>query len=574
MDADRPSDGEEALERRARAGDPDAQWQLGCLRLSDRDEGEPLDAGFRWLASAAERSPERAERLAMWILHGEMGLSPSADAAIPWLRRAAAAGRGPAQRLLGVLLLREIDGPERIAEAERLLRRAAASGVDQAVLDLAAVAWLVRADLGRAERFARLALLRGVPDAPLFLEGMRLRRRVRKALGRVVDPRRLAADAASGDPEAVFRWGLARLDGIGVERNPEAGLAWIERAVDAKHADARLVRAFSHALAEGGAADDRAAYRLFAAAARTGDALAAFAAGWLREARLRPGGFARAKPWYRRAADTVPWAAFALASGMERSGGFSPAAVALLRRAGDLGDPRAQFELCMRAYGGYGCVPEDRAAALEFLARARAQGMPSAHAFSGLLAEVGNGDAPDLDRAVAHYRVGVRGGNPVAMGRLGECTWDGHGTPKDRRAAIRWFRRGAVAGDPVAALGLGRALCLGEGIRRDRLEAIRWLEQAATGGQTRAYGWLGRCWFEEGEDRPGAIPTSVRWFRRGVESGDPESEVGLAVCHLLGAGVRRSPRKALELFRLAKAHGHGAADRGIEAAERALRSRR
>jgi hypothetical protein len=226
----------------------------------------------------------------------------------------------------------------------------------------------------------------------------------------------------------------------------------------------------------------------------------------------------------------------------------------------------------MRAYGGYGAVDEDRAAALEHLALARAQGMPSAHAFSGLLAEVGNGDAPDLPRAVAHYREGVKGGNPVAMGRLGECCWDGRGTPKDRRAAIAWFRRGAVAGDPVAALGLGRALCLGEGVRRDRLEAIRWLEQAAAGGQNRAFGWLGRCWFEEGEDRPGAIPTSVRWFRPGVVAGDPESEEGLAVCHLLGAGVRRSPRKALELFRLAKAHGHGGADRGIEAAERALRS--
>jgi len=572
MDADRPLDGEEALERRARAGDPDAQWQLGCLRLADRDDGEPLDAGFRWLASAAERSPERAERLAMWILHGEMGLSPSADAAIPWLRRAAAAGRGPAQRLLGVLLLREIDGPERIAEAERLLRRAAASGVDQAVLDLAAVAWLVRSDLARAERYARLALLRGVADAPLFLEGMRHRRRVRRLLGRVVDPRRLAADAASGDPDSVFRWGLARLDGIGVERNAEAGLAWIERAVEAKHPEARLLRAFSHALAEGGPADDPAAYALFSAAARAGDPIAAFAAGWIREARLRKGGFARARPWYERAAGTVPWAAFALASGLERSQGFSATAAGLLRQAGRLGDPRAQFELCMRAYGGYGAVDEDRAAALEHLALARAQGMPSAHAFSGLLAEVGNGDAPDLPRAVAHYREGVKGGNPVAMGRLGECCWDGRGTPKDRRAAIAWFRRGAVAGDPVAALGLGRALCLGEGVRRDRLEAIRWLEQAAAGGQNRAFGWLGRCWFEEGEDRPGAIPTSVRWFRRGVVAGDPESEVGLAVCHLLGAGVRRSPRKALELFRLAKAHGHGGADRGIEAAERALRS--
>ncbi len=573
MDEARP-DGEEALERRARAGDADAQWQLGCLRLLDRDDGESLDAGFRWLASAAERSPERAERLAMWILHGEMGLSPSADAAIPWLRRAASAGRGPAQRLLGVLLLREIDGRERILEAERLLRRAAANGVDQAVLDLAAVAWLVRYDLARAERYARQALLRGVADAPLFLEGMRHRRRVRKALGRVADPRRLAADAASGDPEAVFRWGLARLDGIGVERNVEAGLAWIERAVEKRHADARILRAFSHALAEGGPAEPAAAFRLFVAAGRAGDPVASYAAGWLREAHLRRGGFARARPWYERAAGSVPWAAFALVSGLEKAQGHTPASVASLRHAATLGDPRAQFELCMRAYAGYGAVPEDRKAALDHLARAREQGMPSAHAFSGLLAEVGNGQEPDLPRAVAHYREAVKGGNPVAMGRLGDCCWDGRGTPVDRRAALAWFRRGAAAGDPVAGGGRGRARCLGEGVRRDRLEAIRWLEEASAGGQTRACGWLGRCWFEEGEDRPGALASSARWFRRGVAAGDPESEVGLGICHLLGAGVRRSPRKALELFRLAKAHGHDAADRGIEAAELALRSRR
>ncbi len=119
---------------------------------------------------------------------------------------------------------------------------------------------------------------------------------------------------------------------IGVERNAEAGLAWIERAVEAKHSDARLLRAFSHALAEGGPADDPAAYALFAAEARAGDPIAAFAAGFIREARLRKGGFARARPWYERAAGTVPWAAFALASGLERSQGFSPTAVGLLRK--------------------------------------------------------------------------------------------------------------------------------------------------------------------------------------------------------------------------------------------------
>ena len=574
MDADRPSDGEESLERRARAGDPDAQWQLGCLRLADRDEGEPLEAGFRWLASAAQRSPERAERLAMWILHGEMGLSPSTDAAIPWLRKAAAAGRGPAQRLLGVLLLREIDGPARVAEAERLLRSAAASGVDQAVLDLAAVAWLVRSDLRRAERFARLALLRGVPDAPLFLEGMRHRRRVRAALGqgrRPASPRRRRRVGRS-------RGGLP----LGPrpprrDRRREATRRPGSPGSSARSRPSTPTRASS---APSPMRSPRAGPRTTPPRTPSSPPRRAPATPWRRSPRGGSGRPACARAasrapetWYERAAATVPWAAFALVSGMERSGGSSPAAVAHLRRAAALSDPRAQFELCMRAYGGYGGVPEDRAVALEFLGLARAQGMPSAHAFSGLLAEVGNGDAPDLERAVAHYRDGVKGGNPVAMGRLGECCWDGRGTPKDRRAAIRWFRRGAVAGDPVAALGLGRALCLGEGVRRDRLGAVRWLEQAASGGQNRAYGWIGRCWFEEGEDRPGAIPASVRWFRRGVAAGDPESEVGLAICHLLGAGVRRSPRKALALFRLAKSHGHGGADRGIEAAERALRSR-
>jgi TPR repeat protein len=167
----RPSYGLGWFESAARAGDPEAQYQLGSIL----DHGATIEG-----------------------VEGEPGITVKADpvAAKRWYEAAAAQGHAKAQFSLGLLYqsgrLGEID----LASAERWYRAAAKQGLPQAMYNLAVIL---------AHRGGDSALTKAA---------------------------NLYRDAAEhGFGPAAYELGLLYRDGNGVEADPVEAYVWLERAV-------------------------------------------------------------------------------------------------------------------------------------------------------------------------------------------------------------------------------------------------------------------------------------------------------------------------------------------------------
>ena len=111
------------------------------------------------------------------------------------------------------------------------------------------------------------------------------------------------------------------------------------------------------------------------------------------------------------------------------------------------GDPVAQYRLGDRDEYGRGVEASD-ARALEWYARAAAQGM-----------------------ATAQYRLGVLHDN-------------GWGVREDDTEAVRWYRAAAQQGHALAQHDLAFMYAAGEGVERDDVKAYIWLYIAVAEGHT------------------------------------------------------------------------------------------
>ena len=113
----------------------------------------------------------------------------------------------------------------------------------------------------------------------------------------------------------------------------------------------------------------------------------------------------------------------------------------------------------------------------------------------------------------------------------------------DRRRAFRLFMRGALAGDVSLASRVGVHLSNGEGVRRDTAAALRWMHWAYRHGSSCDASNTAVTYAESGRWR-----LAAKWWARAVVSNDGDACVDLALCFLVGRGVRRQPMKARALL--------------------------
>lgn len=98
---------------------------------------------------------------------------------------------------------------------------------------------------------------------------------------------------------------------------------------------------------------------------------------------------------------------------------------------------------------------------------------------------------------------------------------------------------------------------LGEWLRStEPHEALKWFAAAAANGQTEAMTQAGLMMTNGlGQDAPD-FPAAVGWFQQGAAAGDSDAMVSLADCYLLGKGVDRNEKLALEILQSAAALHH------------------
>ena len=223
----------------ARAGDVDAQFNLGALYENGLGVAEDAEKAARWYRAAADRRLDLA-RLALARLLRTGALEPEPDESqIKLLETAARRGLAEAQFELGVAYDQGLGVTQNHATAAGWYHRAAEQGLTDAQYNL----------------------------ATLYDEGLGTPRDLERAR----DWYMRAADA--GEPRAMNNLGYIYEKGLAGARDYSEAVVWYRRAARKGLAIAQSNLAALHYLGRGVARDYEQSHRWYKAAAEQGDAV-------------------------------------------------------------------------------------------------------------------------------------------------------------------------------------------------------------------------------------------------------------------------------------------------------------
>ena len=367
-----------AWEPLARAGDVDAQFNLGALHEGGLGGDVDLERAARWYRQAATRRLAPA-RVALARLARTGAVDTGAgEAPIALLEAAARAGAAEAQYALGVAYDRGLGITRNHAAAAGWYQRAAEQGLPRAQYNIAV----------------------------LHDEGLGAARDARRAL------RWYLRAAANGEPRAMNNLGYLYERGLNVPRDYDTAAAWYRRAAGRGLAVAQYNLATLHYLGHGVERDFAEARRWYRAAAEQGDAASQKALGRLYANGLGTArDLVRALVWFSLAADTdaggkadadvVAWrdrvarllapeerAAAVLKAGaaarIAESNARAASPAALPRPAGGFGNLAVRAQRLLKALGYYDGTVDGIAGPLTFAAIQQFRRDHAPHLASGL----------------------------------------------------------------------------------------------------------------------------------------------------------------------------------------------
>ena len=475
--ADREGD-LESVRKRAEAGDPAAQRNLGFRYSLGVDVEKDEKLAFEWTKKAAEQGDARAMlNLANDYAHGR-GCTADAKESLAWYRKAATGFRELA------IKGEKLDLRPLVLTGQKLLKDEPPSAIRDSAL---------------GAKFLEIAARCG--DA----EGMRLFGE-QFAIGKAVEE----------DFDTALLW-LRRAD----RRGDEEALGIIRQIHDI--ASRRLFQKVSEK-ADAGDPESKALVEEFAKLLKKsalGDELAMTQASAII-------GYAPMQAELGR-----NYMMGTMVAQDKRK------AVEWLKKAADQGECRAQFWLGLAYELGDG-IEKDDCRALTLWQRSRATnwddaidklvglqdefgksaeaGNPSAQFFLGAAFENGYGVERDFEKAVGWYRKAAEQGHPGAQAFLGWALLNGQGVETNAAEAVAWFRKAAEQGNSEAQLNYGLCLFYGDGVEKDECAAAVWYRKAAEQGEMSAMYNLGLC-FLDGTGVKRDSDEAVKWFRKAADLG-------------------------------------------------------
>ena len=162
------------------------------------------------------------------------------------------------------------------------------------------------------------------------------------------------------------------------------------------------------------------------------------------------------------------------------------------RKAAELGDARAQYNLGLLYLQKQSGIMKDEAQAVTWLRKAADQGNSGAQASLALCYSQGHGVLRDDAQALAWYQKAVAQNNTDAMVNLALLYARGQGVPKDDRQAFDLTSKAAELGAANAQYQLGMDYDLGQGIKKDKNQAMAWYRKSDEQGNSWAQYNLGQ----------------------------------------------------------------------------------
>lgn len=187
--------------------------------------------------------------------------------------------------------------------------------------------------------------------------------------------------------------------------------------------------------------------------------------------------------------------------------------------------------------------PQDPAAAIPLLRKCADLGNPRCRTDLGFAYMIGLGVDKATDEGVLWLRLAGAGGWPNAMDILANMYLDGWGVPKDESTAISLFQAAAFVGNTNAMNSLGHRYMEGRGVDRSPGEARRWFEKAMADGNAFAPLALGQIYLN-GDGVKKNAARAFDLFQLSAERGFGEARLRLGDLYAEGVGTKRDPLEA------------------------------
>ena len=194
-------------------------------------------------------------------------------------------------------------------------------------------------------------------------------------------------------------------------------------------------------------------------------------------------------------------------------------AVKWFTKAAEQENAKAEYNLGICYYYGYGVQYRDRREAVKWYTRAAEQGNADAQNDLGYCYEFGEGVDKNLKEAVKWYTKAAEQGLPIAQCNLGICYEYGKWVEKNLEEAVKWYTKAANQEYAQAQYLLGKAYDKGEGVAKNDSEAMKWYLKAVKNNYPQAAYYYGAMLLE-GNKQKGItknIPEGVKYLRKAAD---------------------------------------------------------
>lgn len=157
-------------------------------------------------------------------------------------------------------------------------------------------------------------------------------------------------------------------------------------------------------------------------------------------------------------------------------------AVKWFTKAAEQENAKAEYNLGVCYYYGYGVQYKDRGEAAKWYTKAAEQGLRLAQCNLGVCYEYGNGVEKNLEEAVKWYTKAANQEYARAQYNLGKAYDEGKGVAKNDSEAMKWYLKAVKNNSPEAAYYYGGMLLEGnkqKGITKNIPEGVKYLRKAA-----------------------------------------------------------------------------------------------
>ena len=428
-------------------GDPDAMYALGLIYLQGEQVPADNDEGMKWIAKAATAgNPKAMTKMGDAVYDNA---SKAFDAASTNNQIDPATG-------LPVKMFTATNIPE---ECFNWYRKAAGLGETNAMWKLVNTLTMGN-DIPAGLSFDTQASLVIPPPSG---DSIRWLKKLVKA----------------GDDKAMVQLGIVDILGLGVEKNPEAGIKLVEQAGAAGNMDAyvRLAKMYQHG--DGLETNQIETLRWLEKAANAN----------YTDAEFQLGKFYANNEDFRSYDESFHW--------FSKVAQKNPAQPGTRIKVDPIeqSDIKESYLLLGKLYEKGLGVPSNKSMAMMWFKQAAQAGIPEGQFKTGLSYDLGIGGLKDKQQALEWYlkaanAPGIPGyldkGIVESQRNIGYLYKTGDGVIKDPKEAFKWFLKAAENDSDDAAFEVAEAYNSGVGVLQDIGEAWKWYDKAARAGNKQA----------------------------------------------------------------------------------------